>query len=227
MEPLSIDGSWVFTPRVHDDDRGCFFEWFRGQELAGQLGFTPEIVQGNCSVSHRGVMRGIHFADVPPGQAKYVTCVAGAILDVVIDLRVGSPTFARWEAVQLDDEARRALYIAEGLGHAFMALSDQATVCYLSTAPFTPAREHGIHPLDPVLHIAWPEGIDVILSEKDAAAPGLEEARDLGMLPAYRECAAYAARLMGHQPTRGAVDGAKAADTDSGCRSPRPTRAPT
>ena len=196
MEPLDIDGAWVFTPRIHPDDRGVFLEWFRSDELSGCLGYQPDVAQGNCSVSRRGVIRGIHFADVPPGQAKYVTCVSGAVLDVAVDLRVGSPTFGRWEAVPLDDESRCALYLAEGLGHAFMALSDQATVLYLCTTPYAPGREHGIHPLDPVIGIAWPGGADAVLSEKDAAAPSLDEARHLGLLPDHRECIGYVGRLV-------------------------------
>lgn len=189
MEPLGIPGAWAFQPRIHRDHRGSFLEWFRGDELAGVLGAPPAIAQGNCSVSCRGVVRGIHFADLPPGQAKYVTCVAGAILDVVVDLRTGSPTFARWEAVRLDDESRNAVYLAEGLGHALMALSDQATVLYLCTTAYDPAREHGIHPLDPEIGIGWPRGAGVLLSEKDAAAPTLAEARAQGLLPDYGRCA--------------------------------------
>jgi dTDP-4-dehydrorhamnose 3,5-epimerase len=194
VKPLRIGGAWLVTPQVHADERGSFLEWFRSGELRGQLGYRPGIAQGNCSVSRRGVIRGIHFADVPPGQAKYVTCVNGAILDVAVDLRVGSPTFARWQAVQLDDRNRRALYLSEGLGHAFMALSEAATVLYLCTTAYDPVREHGVHPLDPVLGIAWPSGIDPVLSEKDAAAPGLDDALGLGLLPGYDECLGYLAR---------------------------------
>jgi dTDP-4-dehydrorhamnose 3,5-epimerase len=197
MEPLGIDGAWVLTPRIHQDGRGSFLEWFRGDELAGYLGYRPDVAQANCSVSRRGVIRGVHFADVPPGQAKYVTCLSGAVLDVGVDLRTGSPAFGRWEAVRLDDETRRAVYLAEGLGHAFMALSDQAIVLYLCTTAYAPAREHGVHPLDPDVGIGWPGGIDPVLSEKDAAAPGLEEALALGLLPDYRECVGYAARMGG------------------------------
>lgn len=197
MEQLTIDGAWVFTPRIHRDDRGSFLEWFRADELAGRLAYRPDVAQGNCSVSRQGVVRGIHFADVPPGQAKYVTCVSGAILDVVVDLRVGSPTFARWEATRLDDDARRALYLSEGLGHAFMALTESATVLYLCTTGYVPGREHGVHPLDPVIGITWPDQANLILSEKDAAAPGLNEARDLGLLPDYGECVRCAATLAG------------------------------
>jgi dTDP-4-dehydrorhamnose 3,5-epimerase len=189
MEPLGIPGAWVFEPRIHSDHRGSFLEWFRGGELAGVLGAAPVIAQGNCSVSRRGVVRGIHFADLPPGQAKYVTCVAGAVLDVVVDVRAGSPTFARWEAVRLDDESRSAVYIAEGLGHALMALTDRATVLYLCTAAYDPAREHGIHPFDPEIGIGWPRGADVVLSDKDAAAPSLADAQAQGLLPAYGQCA--------------------------------------
>lgn len=195
MEPLGIDPAWLLTPRIHRDGRGSFLEWFRGDELARCLGYQPDVAQANCSVSRRGVIRGVHFADVPPGQAKYVTCASGAILDICVDLRAGSPTFGRWEAVRLDDETRRAVYLAEGLGHAFMALSDQATVLYLCTTPYAPGREHGVHPLDHVLGIGWPGDIDPILSEKDAAAPGLEDVLALGLLPDYSECMNYAARM--------------------------------
>src|SRR6266851_7094297 len=195
MDSLGIEGAWVRTPRIHHDDRGSFLESFHANELAADLGYQPDVAQANCSVSRRGVIRGVHFADVPPGQAKYVTCVSGAVLDVGVDLRAASPTFGRWEAVHLDDETRRAVYLAEGLGHAFMALSDQSTVLYLCTTPYAPAREHGVHPLDPVIGIGWPGGIDPVLSEKDAAAPGLEDALARGLLPDYRECMNYAARI--------------------------------
>src|SRR5271154_4471270 len=109
MEALGIEGAWVFTPQVYQDDRGAFFEAFRGGEFAADLGYRLDVGQVNCSVSRRGVIRGIHYADVPPGQAKYVTCVAGAVLDVVVDLRVGSPGFGKWETVHLDDEDRNAV----------------------------------------------------------------------------------------------------------------------
>jgi len=202
MRSLGIEGAWVFTPRVYEDARGSFLEWFRGDEFTGRLGYRPDIAQGNCSISSRGVLRGIHFADVPPGQAKYVSCVRGAILDVVVDLRAGSPAFGRWEAIRLDDERREALYLAEGLGHAFMALSDQATVMYLCSTPYAPGREHGVHALDPALAIDWPAGIEAILSDKDAAAPSLAEAAAAGLLPDYQECLRYAALRSGRAPVQ-------------------------
>jgi dTDP-4-dehydrorhamnose 3,5-epimerase len=192
---LSIDGAWCHTPRVHADPRGAFLEAFRAADLDEAVGHRMNLGQVNCSVSARGVLRGVHFADVPPSQAKYVMCVAGAVLDVVVDLRTGSPGFGRWEAVRLDDESRRGLYIAEGLGHAFMALSEQATIVYLCSEPYAPGREHGIHPLDPGLAIDWPTGVEPLLSEKDAAAPSLAEARESGLLPDYQACLKYYAEL--------------------------------
>ena len=195
MESAGIDGAWIVTPRIFHDTRGHFLEWFRPAELAAELGYQPQVAQANCSVSRRGVIRGVHFADVPPGQAKYVFCVNGAVLDVIVDLRVGSPGYGRWAAVRLDDAERRAVFLSEGLGHAFVALSDEATVIYLCSTAYAPAREHGVHPLDPDIGIAWPDDIEPVLSGKDADAPSLEQARRDGLLPAYADCAAYLARL--------------------------------
>lgn len=195
MNPLGIEGAWVHSPQVHSDDRGSFAEAFRGAEFAADLGYRLDVAQVNCSVSRRGVIRGIHYADVPPGQAKYVTCVAGAILDVVVDLRTGSPSFGKWEAVPLDAGTRRAVFLAEGLGHAFMALTDDATALYLCSTPYAPGREHGVDPRDPAIGIAWPPDTEPVLSEKDAAAPTLDEALRAGLLPSYQECAGYAETL--------------------------------
>jgi dTDP-4-dehydrorhamnose 3,5-epimerase len=179
---------------VHREDRGHFLELFRGAEFAADLGYRLDVAQVNCSVSRRGVIRGIHYADVPPGQAKYVSCVSGAILDVIVDLRADSPSFGKWEAVRLDDAEHRAVFLSEGLGHAFMALTDQAIVTYLCSTPYAPGREHGVHPLDPALGIAWPldeaRGAPM-LSDKDAAAPTVEAALLAGQLPRYEDCVAY------------------------------------
>lgn len=199
MDSLGIEGAWVYTPRIHQDDRGKFLESFRGDELAADIGYRLNVAQVNCSVSRQGVIRGVHFADVPPGQAKYISCLHGAIMDVVVDLRVGSPRFGSWEAVRLDDQNRRSIFIAEGLGHAFMALADECTVAYLCSTPYTPGVEHGVHPLDPAVGIGWPDGAEPVLSEKDAAAPSLAEALDRGMLPSYADCIANTARLHGRE----------------------------
>ncbi|MFB6850736.1 dTDP-4-dehydrorhamnose 3,5-epimerase [Streptomyces sp. NPDC056373] len=201
MRPLEIAGAWVLEPKIFPDDRGSFHEWYRGAEFREATGYDLSLAQANCSVSRRGVLRGVHFADVPPSQAKYVTCVRGAVLDVVIDIRVGSPTYGKWEAVRLDDDTRHAVFLAEGLGHAFMALTDDATVVYLCSEGYAPGREHGIHPLDPALGIEWPEGITPLLSPKDEQAPTLAEAERRGLLPSYEACRAYYAQLRGGPST--------------------------
>jgi dTDP-4-dehydrorhamnose 3,5-epimerase len=191
VDELSISGAFLFTPTVLGDDRGTFLEWFRAEDLARAASRPLHLAQANWSTSRRGVVRGIHYADVPPGQAKYVTCVRGAVLDVVVDLRVGSPTFGRHEAVRLDDEERRALFLAEGLGHGFCALTDDATVLYLCSTGYNPGAEHGVHPLDPALALPWAEavdGVEPVLSPKDAAAPSLADALAAGALPALDAC---------------------------------------
>ncbi|AVZ75015.1 dTDP-4-dehydrorhamnose 3,5-epimerase [Streptomyces lunaelactis] len=191
MRPLGIEGAWVDTPEVFADGRGRFHEWFKSDRFRDVTGQGLHLGQANCSRSVRGTLRGIHYASVPPGQAKYVTCVSGAVLDVVVDIRTGSPTFGTWEAVQLDDTAHRGVYLSEGLGHAFMALDDHATVVYLCSQGYAPQREYGIHPFDPTLAIAWPEDLAPRLSEKDVAAPTLREAERQGLLPSYEDCGAY------------------------------------
>jgi dTDP-4-dehydrorhamnose 3,5-epimerase len=196
VEPLSIEGAWVFTPRIHGDERGAFLEWFKDPVLTETVGHHLDPVQANASVSARGVLRGIHYAAVPPGQAKYVTCVKGSVLDVIVDIRVGSPTYGQWTSAVLDDRDRRAVYLSEGLGHGFYALEDGSTVVYLCSTGYNPAGEHEVHPLDPALGIEWPlEGAEPELSAKDAAAPTLAEAKAAGLLPTYAQCAAYRAGL--------------------------------
>lgn len=188
---LKIPGAWEITTRKFADDRGVFLEYFKDEAFAEAVGHKLDLAQANCSVSSAGVVRGLHFADVPPGQAKYVTCASGAVLDVVVDIRVGSPTFGQWDSVLLDDVDRRAIYIGEGLGHAFMALEDQSTVLYLCSTGYAPGREHGIDPLDTDIGITWPtvgrsgQPIAPILSEKDAQAPGLVAAQASGLLPVW------------------------------------------
>ena len=186
---LTVPGAWEITPKQFGDPRGVFLEWFKSGPFVEAVGHPLDLQQANMSVSAAGVLRGIHFADVPPGQAKYVTCPKGAVLDVVVDIRVGSPTFGRWDSVLLDDTDRRAIYLSEGLGHAFLSLEDDSTVVYLCSAGYNPTGEHGIHPLDPEIGIDWPtvgrDGTPLTyqFSDKDTAAPGLSEARDSGLLP--------------------------------------------
>jgi dTDP-4-dehydrorhamnose 3,5-epimerase len=197
VRPLKIAGSWEFTPRLLPDERGVFLESFRGDRLAEVIGHRMDVVQTNVSVSSRGTVRGIHFADVPVGQAKYVTCLSGALLDFVVDVRVGSPTFGEWDSVLLDAVDRRAVYLAEGLGHAFVALEDGTTAHYLCSAAYDPAREHGVNPLDPAVGLALPAELELLISPKDAAAPTLDASAAAGVLPTYDVCAQWYARL-GH-----------------------------
>ncbi|MCU1416331.1 MAG: dTDP-4-keto-6-deoxy-D-glucose epimerase [Schumannella sp.] len=194
--PLTISGAVEFTPSQHGDDRGVFFEHYRFEPLEAALGHPFTVRQGNTSVSKRGTVRGIHYALVPPGQAKYVTAVSGAVLDYVIDLRVGSPTFATWESVRLDDVDRRAVYLAEGLGHCFVALTEGAVVSYLVSQVYNPVRELGISPTDPDIGLQFPAEAGVpLLSPKDVSAPSLQQAIDGGLLPSYDDCVAYEAAL--------------------------------
>ena len=195
VDELKVPGAWSFTPRQFPDPRGVFLEWFQADALQQVLGHRLQVAQANHSVSARGTMRGVHFADVPPSQAKYVYCTRGAVLDVVVDLRVGSPTFGVSDSVLLDDTDRRGIYLSEGLGHAFLALTDDANVTYLCSAPYAPGREHGISPLDPALALPWPDDVEPLLSDKDAAAPTLEQARAQGLLPDWETCQAFYASL--------------------------------
>ncbi len=186
---LSIEGAFVATPAIHADSRGHFFEWFKAPLFAEAVGHDLSLAQANCSVSARGTLRGLHFADVPPGQAKYVTCLAGNVLDVIVDLRVGSPTFGTWESVELSSSQPRMVYLAEGLGHGFVARADASTVVYLCSTAYNPAAEHEVDPFDPDLGIDW--GItrdEADLSAKDAAAPSVKAALAAGLLPEFASC---------------------------------------
>ena len=204
VTPLAIAGSWLFEPVVHGDDRGSFAECFRRDVIEKHVGHPLELHQGNWSTSKAGTVRGVHFAQIPPGQAKYVMCIRGALLDVVVDIRIGSATFGQWVSAILDENNRRALYVAEGLGHAFMALTDDTTAVYLCSAPYAPGREHGINPLDPEVNIEWPktdtEGrpLTPLLSPKDTSAPTLAQAAVDGILPTFEEATRFYAELNGN-----------------------------
>jgi len=195
VRELMVPGAFEFTPVQHGDDRGLFLEWFKIDTLAAAVGHSLTLAQANLSVSRAATLRGVHFADVPPGQAKYVTCPRGAVLDFVVDIRVGSPTFGISDVVRLDSEDRRAVYLSEGLGHAFLALEDNSTLTYLCSTGYAPGREHGINPVDPDLGLELPDGVDFLLSEKDAAAPTLAEAAEAGLLPTWEACQQYVATL--------------------------------
>jgi dTDP-4-dehydrorhamnose 3,5-epimerase len=196
IQPTAVADAWVCSPRVHGDDRGSFLEWFRGDLLREVTGRRFDVVQANHSTSRRGVVRGIHFADVPPGQAKFVYCPVGAVLDVIVDIRVGSPTFGAMDCVVLDDADRRAVFISEGLGHAFCALQEDSSVAYLVSSAYDATAEHTVTPLDPELPLPWPADVgDLILSPKDTEAPTLAEAARQGLLPVYESCREWYAGL--------------------------------
>lgn len=188
---LSISGAWEFVPQQFPDNRGNFLVWYDPRAFSDALGFEFKLAQANHSVSRRGVLRGIHWADVPPGQGKYVYCPKGAMLDIIVDLRVGSPTFGRYEVVRLDGVDFRAVYLSEGLGHGFVALEDDTVLTYLCSEGYAPQRERILNIRDEELGIELPPGIDPILSERDAAGPGLAELRESGLLPDYAECQRY------------------------------------
>jgi dTDP-4-dehydrorhamnose 3,5-epimerase len=201
IRELPIAGAFEVTPQVHGDDRGAFLEWFRADRFAEATGHRFTLAQANASVSAAGTLRGIHFAQLPPSQAKWVTCLRGSVLDVVVDIRVGSPTYGTWDRVLLDDTDRRAVYLSEGLGHAFMSLEDECVVSYLCSAPYAPGREHGVHPLDPAVGIEWPTtsrdgaALKPLLSAKDDQAPSLAVAEAAGLLPSYDQARSFVASL--------------------------------
>lgn len=188
VDELAVRDAFVFTPERFPDQRGLFVAPFQDAAFQQARGHRLAVAQTNHSVSRRGTIRGVHFADTPPGQAKYVYCPRGALLDVLVDLRVGSPTFGQWDAVRLDSVEYRAVYVAEGLGHAFAALEDDTAVAYLCSTGYNPAAEHAVNPFDAELGLPWPDERAPIVSEKDAAAPTLAEASSAGILPDYAAC---------------------------------------
>lgn len=187
IRPLRIAGAFEVTPSQFHDERGTFAEGFRADRLAEAIGHEMQVRQANISVSKAGALRGIHYADVPPSQAKYVTATSGVYIDFCVDIRVGSPTFGEWDSVVLDTVDRRAVYLPEGLGHALACIED-GTALYLCSEVFNPAGEHGINPLDPTIGLVLPDDFAPIVSDKDAAAPTLEAAADAGLLPSYDVC---------------------------------------
>lgn len=185
--PLSLAGVFEHVTTVFADDRGFFFEAFSNPRMEEATGAPFTVAQVNVSQSVRGTIRGIHYADVLPGQAKWVQCLAGEVLDVLVDLRVGSPTFAQWEAVRLRADDHNAVLIPVGFGHGFQALTETATVMYCVDHPYTPSAERELHPLDAQLGLPW-EPIEPLLSPKDAAAPNLAELIAAGTLPTLEAC---------------------------------------
>ncbi|WP_067531975.1 dTDP-4-dehydrorhamnose 3,5-epimerase family protein [Nocardia crassostreae] len=181
IRELAVPGAWEFTPVLRGDDRGIFVETFKASTFEKTVGRPFDLLQVNTSTSAAGVLRGIHYTENPPGQAKYVSCLRGAFLDVVVDLRPGSPTYGRWDSVIIDDVDRRSVFLSEGLGHALLSLEDESTVNYLCSLEYTPEFDRDLDAFDPDLGIEWPTTgrggtpLTFIRSAKDAAAPRLAD----------------------------------------------------
>jgi dTDP-4-dehydrorhamnose 3,5-epimerase len=177
MERLSteLEGPVLLAPTLHGDERGFFMETFRADAWAAH-GVPTEFVQDNHSRSRRGTIRGIHFQS-HPGQGKLVRVARGSVLDVVVDLRRGSPTFGRWESFELDDERAHQLYVPIGFGHGFCVTSEVADFVYKCTAYYDPATESGFRLDDPDVGIEWPD-VELLCSERDRTAPRLAEIAD-------------------------------------------------
>lgn len=183
---LGISGAWLVESPLWSDERGYFREWFKQEEILQITGIDFSVKQANISLSNKGVIRGIHYSLVAEGQAKWVTCISGAILDVIVDIRPDSPTFRKIEYVDLKGGEGRAVLVGKGLGHGFIALEDQTSVSYLLNSPYRPEFEFEINPTDPDLGIDWHLNligeVGTVISPKDAQAPTLEERRVQGKL---------------------------------------------
>ena len=184
LRELSIPGLYVLDSPVWGDDRGFFREWFKSADFA-EAGVDFHARQANLSVSARNVVRGLHYSLAPEGQAKVVTCVFGELDDVIVDIRVGSPSFAQVEVVHLSAGEGRSVLLPAGVAHGFSVTSEQAALAYLLSSPFNAAMELEIHPYDPVINVPWKIEGEPTMSEKDAAAPTLEQRRSAGQLPHF------------------------------------------
>jgi len=187
---LKISGSWIIEFQKFEDNRGYFYESFKDEDFQKQIGRQLLIKQTNTSSSSKGSVRGIHYALVPPSQAKLVQCQRGSIKDYVIDIRVGSPTFGEFEEIALSENSPTAVFIEEGLAHAFVALENNTIVTYYVSEIYNPEREKGINPFDQTLNVKWPD-VELMISEKDKEAISLQEAKTQGLLPFWDDCKTF------------------------------------
>ncbi|GLZ36484.1 dTDP-4-dehydrorhamnose 3,5-epimerase family protein [Actinokineospora sp. NBRC 105648] len=191
---LKVDGAVEFTPRVFPDDRGLFLSPFQESAFLAATGHRLfPVAQTNHSRSRRDVVRGVHFTLTRPGSSKYVYCARGKAIDIVVDLRVGSPTFGAWDSVLLDQDDFRAMYFPVGCGHAFVALEDDTVMSYMVSSAYVPEHELALLVTDPALGLPVPE--NAIISERDLVAPRLADAMDL--LPRYELCQEIELELRG------------------------------
>lgn len=184
IRELGILGALEFSPQIFSDDRGSFREWFNLQRIKQNIDFSFPVVQGNISHSKLGVIRGVHFSNSSKGQEKFVTCVSGGIVDVLIDLRLGSPTYLVKEYVTLNPAHGKSVYIPTGVGHGFVSQAEESIVCYLLSSEYDPGTEQAINPFDSELGIDW-NTKNPILSDRDTTAYSLAQARDLSLLRFY------------------------------------------
>ena len=195
ISELEISGSWLVEFNKFEDNRGYFYESFRSDLISQQLNRPFDIKQTNTSFSSKGSLRGIHYALIPPSQAKFIQCQRGAIQDFVIDIRIGSPTFGKFQMIELNENLSQAIFIEEGLAHAFVAMQDQTLVTYYVNQTYNPNNEKGINPLDKELNISWPK-IDLKLSKKDEQEITLSKAKELKLLPTFKESKEYIKSLI-------------------------------
>lgn len=188
VRELKVTGGFEFTPEPKQDRRGVFVAPLQDEAFTRAVGHRFPVAQMNHIVSARGVLRGVHFTTTPPGQCKYVHCARGHALDVIIDIRVGSPTFGCWDAVEMDTESYRAVYFPRGTAHAFLALTDDTVMSYLVSTPYMPEYEQAIDPFDKALDLPWPTDMEIVRSHRDLVAVDLETAERRGMLPRYADC---------------------------------------
>lgn len=184
---IQVPGAFVFTPRPFRDERGAFAEGFRSDLVEAVTGRPFRPAQINYSVSRRNTLRGIHGVAVPPGQAKYVTCVRGALRDIVVDLRVGSPTFGEHHVTELDAKSGRSVYVPDGVGHGFLALTDDTCISYVLSTVYVPGTQIDIDPLDADLALPWGFSGPPLMSDKDTKAPGVRAALAAGLLTRWTD----------------------------------------
>ncbi|MEU9713209.1 dTDP-4-dehydrorhamnose 3,5-epimerase family protein [Streptomyces sp. NPDC059164] len=185
---MTLPGAYRVEPEPLSDRRGHFFESVRASEILAESGWDFSVRQVNYSVSLKNTLRGIHGTKVPPGQAKFVTCVRGSALDIAVDLRVGSPTFGQYDVTHQSPETGTAVYLPDGIGHAFLALTGDTCMSYLCSQEYVPGTMIDVDALDPEIGLPWELKEPPIRSDKDAAAPTLAEAAALGILPTYEQC---------------------------------------
>jgi dTDP-4-dehydrorhamnose 3,5-epimerase len=184
LQELSLPGVYVLESPVWGDDRGFFREWFKDADFVA-AGIDFHARQANLSMSKQNTLRGLHYSLAHEGQAKTVTCVYGSLDDVIVDVRVGSPTFGRYEVVSLAAGESKGVYLPAGVAHGFCVTSPEAGLAYLLSSPYNPTMELEINPFDAEIGVTWSLSGEAIVSEKDAAAPTLAERLAADQLPLF------------------------------------------